>query len=146
MPVNSKSMDLIVAPILDEVKRLSMAYDEGARFGLKQGRIARDALRDRVDELEKLFDAKCKESSELKIELSKWVNYWRDKDNKALQARIAALEAENAQFREALAKGFEEFAPDTTWRSGDLAYMIRNFDVWNIERNRRAARADLEKK
>ena len=61
-------------------------------------------------------------------------------------ARIAELEEENAQFREALAKGFEEFAPDTTWRSCDLAYMIRNFDVWNIERNRRAARDALGEK
>ena len=60
--------------------------------------------------------------------------------------RIAELEEEKTQFREALAKGFEEFAPDTTWRSCDLAYMIRNFDVWNIERNRRAARDALGEK
>jgi len=39
------------------------------------------------------LDAKCKECSDLKIELAKWVNYWRDKDNKALQARIAELGA-----------------------------------------------------
>jgi predicted RNase H-like nuclease (RuvC/YqgF family) len=47
----------------------------------------------RIAELEAEFEAKCKECSELKIELAKWVNYWRDKDNKALQARIAELEA-----------------------------------------------------
>lgn len=39
------------------------------------------------------LEAKTQEIHELKIELAKWVNYWRDKDNAALQARIAELEA-----------------------------------------------------
>ena len=34
-----------------------------------------------------------KEIHDLKVELAKWVQFWRDKDNKALQDRIAELEA-----------------------------------------------------
>ena len=40
-----------------------------------------------------ILAAKDKEIHELKVELAKWVNYWRDKDIQALQDRIAALEA-----------------------------------------------------
>jgi hypothetical protein len=58
-------------------------------YGYDICKEAADALEAQAREL----DAKCKECSDLKIELAKWVNYWRDKDNKALQARIAELGA-----------------------------------------------------
>lgn len=59
------------------------------RYTTELEQEAADALEAQAREL----DAKCKECSELKVELAKWVNYWRDKDNKALQTRIAELEA-----------------------------------------------------
>jgi uncharacterized coiled-coil protein SlyX len=40
-----------------------------------------------------VIEAQAKEIHELKIELGEWVQFWRDKDNRALKARIEELEA-----------------------------------------------------
>ena len=69
--------------LISRVNSLELiAYEQGAKLQVAQGRVA---------ELEA-------ENHELKVELGKWVQFWRDKDNKALQARIAELEAALAPF------------------------------------------------
>jgi len=58
-----------------------------------------------------VIEAQAKEIHELKIELGEWVQFWRDKDNRALKARIEELEAfikKQYQQTDALQDAFRE--------------------------------------
>jgi predicted component of type VI protein secretion system len=47
-------------------------------------------------------DRLAKENNELKIDLAKWVHYWRDKDNKALAEKITKLREALVRTKEVL--------------------------------------------